>query len=163
MNARRRRGPPSRGPGFTVTGSSWTTNTADIPTFDLALLRWTCYEPPASLNPDTQEWDEFLGHFERRKVALGTCGRSCATQCIHELACLRCPLLRPDPAQPDRLLEVRDNLIARIAEARTNNWLGVVDGLQVSLSGAREKLTQLDQRASTASTQLGLPPLNPSR
>lgn len=107
--------------------------------------------------PTDQEWDEFLGHFERRKVALGTCGRSYATPCIQEHACLRCPLLRPDPAQRDRLLEVRDNLIARIAEARTNNWLGEVDGLQISLNGAREKLTQLDQRASTASTQLGLP------
>ena len=107
--------------------------------------------------PTDQEWDEFLGHFERRKVALGTCGRSYATPCIHEHACLRCPLLRPDPTQRDRLLELRDNLIARIAEARTNNWLGEVDGLQVSLNGAREKLTQLDQRGSTASTQLSLP------
>ena len=107
--------------------------------------------------PTDQEWDEFLGHFERRKVALGTCGRSYATPCIHEHACLRCPLLRPEPAQRDRLLEVRDNLIARIAEARKNNWLREVDGLQISLNGAREKLTQLDQRASTAGTQLGLP------
>ncbi len=67
--------------------------------------------------PTDKEWEEFLGHFERRKVALGTCGRSYATPCIHEHSCLRCPLLRPDPTQRDRLVEVRDNLIARIAEA----------------------------------------------
>jgi hypothetical protein len=109
--------------------------------------------------PTEQEWDDFLGHFERRKVALGTCGRSYATPCIHEHACLRCPLLRPDPAQRGRLIEVRENLIARIDEARRNGWLGEVDGLQVSLAGAREKLTQLDQLAARASSvQLGMPP-----
>ncbi|MEU0691162.1 hypothetical protein [Streptomyces uncialis] len=30
------------------------------------------------------EWDEFLAHFELRKVALGTCGRDYATPCQHE-------------------------------------------------------------------------------
>ena len=49
--------------------------------------------------PTEQEWEEFLGHFERRKLSLGTCARPYATPCIHEHACLRCPLLRPDPAQ----------------------------------------------------------------
>ena len=48
--------------------------------------------------PTDEEWAEFLGHFERRKVALGDCGRSYDTPCIHEHSCLRCPLLRPDPA-----------------------------------------------------------------
>ncbi|MDF2261483.1 hypothetical protein P2L57_38950, partial [Streptomyces ferralitis] len=32
------------------------------------------------------EWDEFLAHFELRKVALGTCGRDYATPCQHENA-----------------------------------------------------------------------------
>ena len=36
--------------------------------------------------PTDEEWDEFLGHFERRKVALGDCGRACGTSCIHEHA-----------------------------------------------------------------------------
>ncbi len=62
--------------------------------------------------PTDEEWAEFLGHFDRRKVAVGDCGRSYDTPCIHEHSCLRCPLLRPDPAgassprrdprQPDR-------------------------------------------------------------
>ena len=34
-----------------------------------------------------------------------------------EHSCLRCPLLRADPAAKERLEEIRDNLIARIAEA----------------------------------------------
>ena len=108
--------------------------------------------------PTETEWDEFLGHFERRKVALGTCGRSYATSCIHEHACVRCPLLRPDRAQRGRLIEVRDNLISRIAEARNQGWLGEADGLQISLAGAREKLRQLDQMAASSTrVQLGMP------
>jgi Phage integrase family len=97
--------------------------------------------------PTDEEWEEFLGHFQRRRVALGTCGRSYANPCIHEHACLRCPLLRPDPSERDRLVEIRDNLIARITEAHEHGWLGEVDGLQISLDGARQKLAQLNQIA----------------
>lgn len=50
--------------------------------------------------PTDEEWEEFLGHFERRRVALGDCGRAYATPCIHEHSCLRCPLLRPDTVPP---------------------------------------------------------------
>ena len=34
--------------------------------------------------PTDAEWQQFLGHFERRKVATGTCGRAFATPCPHE-------------------------------------------------------------------------------
>lgn len=34
-----------------------------------------------------EEWDEFLGHFELRKVALGVCTRDYGTPCVHEHAC----------------------------------------------------------------------------
>jgi integrase len=108
--------------------------------------------------PTDEEWQEFLGHFERRKVALGTCGRSYATPCIHEHSCLRCPLLRPDPASRHRLEEIRDNILARIDEARREGWLGEVDGLQVSLAGARQKLAQVDELAThRGAVQLGFP------
>ena len=110
--------------------------------------------------PTDEEWQEFLGHFEHRKVSLGTCGRSYATACIHEHSCLRCPLLRPDPAQRHRLLDVRENLLARIDEARREGWLGEVEGLQISLAGARTKLAQVDQMTSTGPrqpVQLGIP------
>jgi len=36
--------------------------------------------------PTDEEWEEFLGNFERRKLSLGTCGRAYATPCIHEPA-----------------------------------------------------------------------------
>ncbi|WP_427925563.1 tyrosine-type recombinase/integrase [Streptomyces sp. cg40] len=41
--------------------------------------------------PTDEEWEEFLGHFERRKVSTGLCGRAYSTPCIHEHACLRGP------------------------------------------------------------------------
>ncbi|WP_329419349.1 hypothetical protein OG810_06125 [Streptomyces sp. NBC_01693] len=80
--------------------------------------------------PTDEEWQEFLGHFERRKVSIGACGRAFGTPCIHEHACVRCPMPWPDPAQRDRLVEIRDNLLARIAEAE------------------REKMVRRDGRAS---------------
>lgn len=108
--------------------------------------------------PTDDEWQQFLGHFERRKVSIGTCGRAFATPCIHEHACIRCALLWPDPAQRDRLVEIRNNLTARIAEAEREGWLGEVEGLQVSLAAAEDKLSQIDKRPSTRSN-LGTPAL----
>lgn len=109
--------------------------------------------------PSDEEWEEFLGHFARRKVAIGECGRSYATSCIHEHSCLRCPLLRPDPAERPRLVAIRDNLVARINEAESNGWLGEAEGLRVSLDGAREKLAQMDLIAErrTSAINLGIP------
>jgi Phage integrase family len=98
--------------------------------------------------PTEEEWAEFLGHFERRKLSLGTCGRSYATPCIHEHACIRCPLLRPDPAQRPRLAEIRGNLTARIGEAQREGWTGEAEGLQVSLAATDQKLAQMDQIAA---------------
>ena len=110
--------------------------------------------------PSDEEWTEFLGHFERRKVSIGTCGRAFDTPCIHEHACVRCPLLWPDPVQRPRLLEIRDNLTARMAEARREGWLGEVEGLQVSLAGAEQKLTQLDRSPTGRRlVDLGVPTL----
>jgi site-specific recombinase XerD len=109
--------------------------------------------------PTDEEWDAFLAHFEKRKVSVGTCARAYGTPCVHEHACVRCALLRPDPDQRQRLEEIRDNLHARIAEAERERWLGEIEGLQVSLAGAEDKLAQIDatlrRRAST--TQLGMP------
>ena len=48
--------------------------------------------------PTEEEWAGFLGHFERRKLSLGTCGRSYATPCIHEHAPLPAAAARPRPA-----------------------------------------------------------------
>ncbi len=110
--------------------------------------------------PTDDEWTEFLGHFERRKVSTGTCGRAFGTPCIHEHACIRCSMLWPDPAQRERLVEIRDNLTARIAEAQREGWLGDVEGLQVSLDGANHKLAQVERRSPRpAAVDLGIPAL----
>lgn len=106
--------------------------------------------------PTDEEWEQFLGHFERRKVAAGTCGRAFSTPCAHEHACIRCPMLWPDPAQKQRLTEIRDNLAARIAEAEREGWLGEMEGLKISLAGADDKLAQINRRSGTPA-YLGIP------
>jgi integrase len=107
-------------------------------------------------SPTDAEWQEFLGHFERRKVATGLCGRAFGTPCIHEHSCLRCALHWPDPAQRSRIAEIRDNLTARIAEAEREGWLGEAEGLKISLAGADDKLAQIDRR-SRRTADLGMP------
>ena len=48
---------------------------------------------------------------------------------------------------------------ARIAEAKREGWLGEVEGLQVSLAGAKDKLAQIDAtlQQKAATTELGMP------
>ncbi|MFD5428269.1 tyrosine-type recombinase/integrase [Streptomyces sp. NPDC127084] len=111
--------------------------------------------------PTDAEWEDFLGHFERRKLSVGTCARAYGTACIHEHACVRCSLLRPDPAQRARLVEIRDNLLDRIAEAEREGWLGEIEGLRVSLAGAESKINQIDSAASAGLVLLGLPTPRP--
>jgi integrase len=81
---------------------------------------------PEYRQPTDAEWEEFLGHFERRKVELGVCARAYGRPCQHEHACIRCPMLRPDPQQIPRLTEIIDNLQARLGEAHHHGWLGGV-------------------------------------
>jgi hypothetical protein len=109
--------------------------------------------------PTEEEWDAFLAHFEKRKVSAGTCARAFASPCVHEHACVRCSLLRPDPAQRGRLEEIRDNLHDRIAEAEREGWPGEIEGLKASLAGTEDKLAQIDtalQRREQA-VHLGIP------
>lgn len=53
--------------------------------------------PPAEeyRTPIDAEWEDFLGHFERRKLSVGTCARAYGTDCIHEHACLSCAPIPP--------------------------------------------------------------------
>ncbi len=110
-------------------------------------------------DPTEDEWREFHQHFALRKVELGTCARPYGTPCKHEHACIRCPMLRIDPAQRHRLVEIIHNLTDRITEARLNGWLGEVAGLQVNLSAANNKITALDRlrRDQPPHTALGIP------
>ncbi|MGW4985661.1 hypothetical protein [Streptomyces mirabilis] len=73
-------------------------------------------------------------------------------------------MLRVSPGQRPRLIEIIRNLAERIAEARTNGWLGEVQGLQVSLTKAKEKLAALDRSLERSRstgrggpTDLGMP------
>jgi site-specific recombinase XerD len=105
-----------------------------------------------------EEWDEFLGHFELRKVSLGVCTRDFGTPCMHEHACVRCPALRPDPDQAPRLKTIIANLNDRIAEARQHGWLGEIAGLETSLTAANQKLATMQRLADHHRvTHLGMP------
>jgi hypothetical protein len=113
--------------------------------------------------PTEQEWREFQQHFQARKVEMGDCGRPYGSPCQHEHSCLRCPMLRVSPRQRPRLIEIIRNLGDRITEAKMNGWLGEVEGLQVSLTKAKEKLASLDRsidralNAQSSPTDLGMP------
>lgn len=111
-----------------------------------------------------EEWKEFQRHFVERKLSLGTCGRSWGSSCEHEHACVRCALLRPDPASLHRFIEIRDNLTERIEEANAQGWLGEVEGLTTSLLAATDKIERLQAivRAADEPTFLGLPSRNPT-
>ncbi|MFF4732690.1 tyrosine-type recombinase/integrase [Streptomyces mirabilis] len=109
-------------------------------------------------DPTPEEWEEFHLHFAKRKVELGTCGRGYGTPCAHEHACLRCPLLQPDPAQRHRLDEILANLRERLAEAHERGWLGEVEGLEFTIAAADRKLAGM-----TRQVNLGMPAIPPRR
>ncbi len=107
------------------------------------------------------EWDEFLAHFELRKVALGTCGRDYGSPCAHENACVRCPLLRVDPAQMPRLEEIHANLVDRLEEAKEQGWLGEVAAIETTMAAAAQKLEAM-RAARNATVHLGMPDIGSS-
>jgi hypothetical protein len=55
---------------------------------------------------------------------------------------LRCPVLRVDPAQLDRLAAIITNLEERIVEAEERGWPGEVAQLTVTVKAARDKLAR---------------------
>ncbi|MGW7642171.1 hypothetical protein [Streptomyces decoyicus] len=76
----------------------------------------------------------------------------------HEHACVRCPALRPDPAQHGRLTEILANLRDRLAEAEQQGWHGEITGLEVSIAGAEQKLhTMSEMTARHGPVHLGMP------
>ncbi|MFT3872667.1 MAG: tyrosine-type recombinase/integrase [Nocardioides sp.] len=90
--------------------------------------------------PTPEEWDEFEEHFALRRVELGSCARPYGSSCEHEHACIRCPVLRVDPAQLDRLEAIATSLQQRIAEADERGWAGEVEQLTISLRAAQDKI-----------------------
>ncbi|MEU6310710.1 hypothetical protein [Streptomyces sp. NPDC047014] len=57
------------------------------------------------------------------------------------------------------MIEIRNNLVARVIEAEREGWLGEIEGLQVSLAGAEGKIEQLDTEDAGRSmtVDLGIP------
>jgi integrase len=114
--------------------------------------------------PTDDEWREFQQHFQLRKLEIGECGRPYGTPCKHEHVCLRCPSLRLDPAARPRLAAIIANLQERIMEAKTNGWLGEVQGLELSLNAAINKIVSLDRRLQQPQpglVNLGIPLIRP--
>jgi hypothetical protein len=73
-------------------------------------------------------------------------------------------MLWPDPTQRPRIADIRDNLIARITEAEREGWLGEIEGLNISLTGANDKLAQIDRntRQIPSPVDLGMPTSRPT-
>ncbi|KZF13754.1 hypothetical protein A2J01_34475 [Rhodococcus sp. EPR-134] len=68
-------------------------------------------------------------------------------------------MLRVDPRARPRLAAIIENLRDRIAEARTNGWLGEIQGLQISLDAAAGKMAALNraERRTVEPVLLGIP------
>lgn len=92
------------------------------------------------ITPD--EWPDFERHFQLRRVELGDCFRPYGMPCVQEHD-IRCPFLRMDPAQAPWLDAVETNTRDRLAEARSQQWLGEVAALEESLRHIRSKRAQL--------------------
>ncbi|MFE4976016.1 hypothetical protein ACFRAR_28410 [Kitasatospora sp. NPDC056651] len=91
-------------------------------------------------------------------IAAKICGRDYATPCQHENACVRCPLLRVDPAQMPRLQEIHANLVDRLQEAKNQSWLGEVAAIETTMAAATQKLEAMRERETQPSTvHLGMP------
>lgn len=103
-----------------------------------------------------EEWTEFEAHFDKRKVELGSCGRPYATPCSHEHACIRCPMLHVEPKMITRLTEIETDLASRRERARSEGWIGEIEGIDLTLTFLRRKRFDAE-RLSKQTTALGLP------
>lgn len=73
-------------------------------------------------------------------------------------ACIRCPVLRPDPEQMPRLEEIHANLLDRLREAKEQGWLGEVAAIEASLAAAEQKLAAMRDIVVRHNTvHLGMP------
>ncbi|WP_280393621.1 tyrosine-type recombinase/integrase [Nocardia brasiliensis] len=111
-----------------------------------------------------EEWNDFQEHFEKRKVELGSCARPYGTGCQHEHACIRCPMLNINPRMLGRLDEIEKDLLDRRARAEREDWLGEIEGIDLTLSYLRQKQEQterLTRLAPEGPTMLVLEPPPP--
>jgi hypothetical protein len=76
-------------------------------------------------------------------MALGECYRPYGTDCPHEHACVRCPMLRMDEGQLPRLVQIEKDTLRLLKEARTKGWEGEAAGLETTLIHIKDKKTQV--------------------
>ena len=114
--------------------------------------------------PTDEEWREFQQHFQPASWNSATAHAPTAPPASTNTPACAAPCSGSRPATPPARSRSSSNLTDRIAEARTNGWLGEVQGLQVSLTKAKEKLVALDRSLERARgngmsspTDLGMP------
>ncbi|MCF2526623.1 site-specific integrase [Yinghuangia sp. KLBMP8922] len=114
--------------------------------------------PSEEYRPVTDdEWTEFEEHFDKRKVELGACARPYGTPCIHEHACVRCPMLHVSTKMLARLDDLEVDLLARRQRAESEGWLGEIEGVELTLSHLRTKQEETRRRAQRPLVDLGIP------
>jgi hypothetical protein len=96
-------------------------------------------------DPSSAEWAKFEQHFGKRTMELGHCRRPYATSCIHEHACLRCPMLEIPPEMKPRLVDIQINARSRLQTAQGQGWFGEVDALELNLAHIRDKLERVER------------------
>ncbi|MFD7443338.1 tyrosine-type recombinase/integrase [Streptomyces sp. NPDC059909] len=104
-----------------------------------------------------EEWAEFEEHFDKRKVELGNCARPYGTPCQHEHACIRCPMLQVNPKMLSRLAELEKDLLVRRKRAEEEQWLGEIDGIDMTLTFLRAKQAEAARLTRRPAVDLGLP------
>lgn len=123
--------------------------------YQVHLAKRRAFRPPHEYRePTDAEWAEFAQHFRRRKMALGDCYRPYGTDCPHEHACVRCPMLRMDVEQLPRLVQIEADTYRLLDEARRKNWEGEAEGLETTLvhikvkQAQAERLREIDRSAA---------------
>jgi len=128
--------------------------------YQLHLTRRRQLRPPEEYRGLTEgEWNEFEDHFDTRKVELGSCGRPYATPCVHEHACLRCPMLHVEPRMLPRLDDIESDLLARREQAENEGWRGELEGLEVTIAHLRAKRTRGQRLVASQLVRLPFPTL----
>ena len=127
----------------------------------LAIARRRAERPSEEYRDLTaREWEDFLAHFELRKVASEHAAAT-TEPLVRTKMRVRCPLLRVDPAQKPRLEEIHANLIDRLHEAKEQGWLGEVAAIETSIAAAAQKLATMRNLAADHTTaHLGMPTLH---
>lgn len=128
------------------------------------LARRRAFRPPHEYRePSEAEWAEFAQHFRRRKLALGDCYRPYGTDCPHEHACVRCPMLRMDVEQLPRLVQIEADTYRLLDEAKRKGWEGETAGLETTLVHIKEKQAQVERLRGVDASPLSTPSLSPSQ